>query len=192
MAEVFLSVDADEDGEQFFRKALDTAPTDTARLSHALVLAQLLLLKKKHGAYAVLATGTIAPLLFRAQQAARQKPETTNSPQALLDLAVVYAGGVVLLPLAAPEFLAGLPDEPLRALLPRWRTLGADAQDDWSRLEADLGLHATCQRLGLEKERLEVAKRLEKEWSVDQNRLLGGGAPELVEQLRKGNPFLPH
>jgi hypothetical protein len=63
MAEVFLSIDAAEDGERFFRQAMDQAPTETQRLSSALVLSQFLLLQKKHREYAELAIDVLAPLL---------------------------------------------------------------------------------------------------------------------------------
>src|SRR5207248_879013 len=63
VAEVFLSLDAPQDGEAFFRTALGQADTDAARLSRAIVLGQILLLEKKHREYAKLATETIAPLL---------------------------------------------------------------------------------------------------------------------------------
>jgi hypothetical protein len=195
VAEVFLSVDAAEDGERFFRQGLANAPTDTARLSRALVLAQFLLLEKKHAAYADLTTGTIVPLLFRAQEKLAHTKPGMEQPSILpmLDLTVaVYAGGAVLLPLGTSEFLTGLPDQQLHALLTRWRAVRAEAQDDWSRIEADVVLHATYQRLGLEKERLEVAKRLEQERGPDQNRPLSETLHELVEQLRRGTPFLPH
>lgn len=191
MAEVFLSVDAAEDGERFFRRELNAAPSDAVRLSRALVLAQFLLLEKKHAAYADLAAGTIAPLLFRAQQridAAKQASEAT--PQALADLGTVFAGGLALLPLAAPEFLAGLPDERVRALLARWQALAPQARDEVSRLEIDLVLLAIYRRLGLEMEWRAVAERLEKGRAFEKNVPGSRNVSELIEQLRKGLPRL--
>jgi hypothetical protein len=191
MAEVFLSVDAAEDGERFFRRSLDAAPSDGTRLSSALVLAQFLLLEKKHAAYADLAAGTIAPLLFRAQQRINAaKPATEATPQALADLGTVYAGGLVLLPLAAPEFLAGLPQDRVRALLARWQALAPEARDEVSRLEIDLGLLAIYERLGLEKERRAVAERLEKGRTFEQTVPGSRNVSDLIEQLRKGLPGL--
>jgi hypothetical protein len=192
-AEVFLSIDAAEDGERFFRRSLDAAPDDGARLSSALVLAQFFLLEKKHQAYADLTTDTIAPLLFRAQRdLAAPKPGTDLGPQALVDLATVSAGGLVLLPLAAPDFLAGLRDEQARALLPRWQALATDARDDASRAEVDLVLRATYQRLAMEKERRAAAERLDRRRAPAGNLLPGGDVTDLIEQLRKGQLLLPH
>jgi hypothetical protein len=161
MAEVFLSVDAAEDGEAFFRRELDTAPSDSARLGSALVLAQFLLLRNKHRAYAELATGTIAPLLFRAERGASfQMLRDLTALRSVQEFAAAYAGGFTLLPLFVPDFVAGLPDDQVRALAPRWEALRAAAHDDFSRLAADLVLDAVYRRLGLEEEQREVAGRL--------------------------------
>src|SRR5262249_23209828 len=54
-AEVFLSLDAAEDAESYFREAMVTAKTDAARLSAAIVLGQVLLLQGKRSEYAQLA-----------------------------------------------------------------------------------------------------------------------------------------
>jgi hypothetical protein len=185
MAEAFLSVDAAEDGEDFFRRAVDTAPSDSARLGSALVLAQLLLVQKKHQAYADLATRTIAPLLVRAERGASlQKLWEHPTPRAMQEVSAVYLGGLTLLPLFAPDFVAGLPDDQLRALAPRWQALHAAAEDDFSRLAADLVLQAVYQRLGLEQERREVAARLEKESPAARDVPWGGDVRHAIEQIR--------
>src|SRR5208282_4637156 len=62
--EVFLSLDASADAEEFFRKQLKNATKDPARLSSAMVLGQILLLENKHAEYATLTTDTVAPLLL--------------------------------------------------------------------------------------------------------------------------------
>ena len=67
IAEVLLSLDASEDARDYFRSVLapGSAETDTARLSAAVVLSQVLLLEGKHDEYAELATETLAPLLLK-------------------------------------------------------------------------------------------------------------------------------
>src|SRR5262249_48082485 len=54
-AEVFLSLDAAEDGEAYFRTAMASADNDSARLASAIVLSQMLLVEGKYHAYADLA-----------------------------------------------------------------------------------------------------------------------------------------
>jgi hypothetical protein len=155
-AEVFLSLDAAQDGEAFFRTALGQADTDASRLSRAIVLGQILLLEKKHREYADLTTETIAPLLTRML-----KQLAAGRGRDLLDLSALTEslGGLALLPLGAPEFLARLPDKQLQNMRPRWEKLQAHA-NDVSRPLLVLVLHGLYQALGREKERQEVATRL--------------------------------
>jgi tetratricopeptide (TPR) repeat protein len=185
LAEVFLSVDATADGEHYFRRALDAAPTDGARLSSALVLTQFLLLEKKQAAYADLATKTIAPLLFQALRNVAGNDRTEHPPpQMVEDWAAAAAGALVLVPLASPDFVAGVPADRLRALLPRWRALAADTNRS-SRVAGRLVLHAAYQRLKMEKERREVEKLLHEEDGVDPSVDLGRQATEMLDKLRQ-------
>jgi hypothetical protein len=158
-AEVFLSLDAAQDAEAFFRTTLGQADTDAARLSRAIVLGQILLLEKKHGEYAELATQTIGPLLTRVL-----KPRPDGGQSNFLDLNSLseFLGGLALLPLGVPEFLARLPDKQLQEMRPRWEKLHANANDA-SRPLLDLVLRGLYQALGREKERDAAAGRL-KRW----------------------------
>lgn len=63
-AEVYLSLDAAEDGIAFFQRSLNEASTDHEKVSHALVLSQLLLLTEQHEQYARLVTETVAPIVL--------------------------------------------------------------------------------------------------------------------------------
>jgi hypothetical protein len=157
-AEVFLSLDAAEDGEAFFRTALDRADTDAARLSRAIVLGQILLLRKKHTEYANLATESIAPVLTRFLQ-----PRRANGPGDFLDRTFLaeLVGELALLPLGAGEFLSGLPDKQLRHMRLRWEKLCIEARAGSSPL-VDFVLRGLYQTLGQEKERQAAAKRLAK------------------------------
>src|SRR4029079_1236225 len=68
-AEIFLSLDAEADGEEFLREELASADTDEERLSRAIMLGQVLLIRGKHREYTKLTTGTVAPLLRKVLSA---------------------------------------------------------------------------------------------------------------------------
>src|SRR5262249_44218890 len=146
-----------------FRKSLDAAPTDPARLSSALVLAQILLIEKKNGDYLDLVADTVAPLLVKLY-----KPQAGDPRTGLVGFAQVQetlcltAGGLTVLPVLAPDFVAGLPEDRLRAALPKVKAQAEKAGDDTSRMAFDLFFHAAYQRLGMDKERQEAAERLRK------------------------------
>jgi hypothetical protein len=144
-AEVFLSLDAAEDGEAFFRRTLAEATTDDDRLSAAVALSQLVLLRGRTAEYADLATGTIAPLLLRAWQP-RKAGDAANQ-WASQPLPVVV-GSLSLFPLARSELLAALPKDRLGALAEKWTALRAQAPDDLSRLGADVVLEGLYRKLG--------------------------------------------
>jgi hypothetical protein len=148
-AEVFLSLDAAEDGEAFFRRELDGANTDNDRLSAAVVLSQILLLRGRNAEYADLATETIAPLLLRAWQP--RKAGDAVKQWASQPLPVVV-GSLILFPLARPELLAALPKDRLGALAERWAALRSKAPDDLSRLGADVVLEGLYRKLGRDAE----------------------------------------
>src|SRR5262249_2528307 len=162
-AEVFLSVEAVEDGERFFRQALEAAETDVARLSSAIVLSQFLLLQKKHSAYADLAADVLAPLAARLHQKAPTDFSRLAAPEALQELALSFAGILALAPMVMPDFVSGLPEEQVRALIPRCQALEAQARDDLGWQAIDLFLHAAYGRLGKEKEKQAIAQRFTQE-----------------------------
>jgi hypothetical protein len=154
-AEVFLSLDAAEDGEVFFRTALGQAAADPVRLSRALVLGQILLLRKKHEEYAELSTQTVAPLLTRML-----KPMPAGGQGDFLDTSSLaeFVGELALLPLGVPSFLARLPDKQRQAMSIRWEKLRGKANDGGPLV--DFVLRGLYQTLGQEKERQEAAARL--------------------------------
>ena len=178
-AQVFLSLDAAEDSETFFRDSLKTAPNDAARLSHSIVLGQILLLEHKNQEYATLATETVAPLLLKAM---KTPPGDANDATKYLQLSDGIVGGACLLPMCAPEFLAGLPKEQVAALLPRWEALRTEAPAKVGPNQIDVVqgiefvLYAVHKRLGKEQECKELAKRL---WDNE------AGPPKDVENLSK-------
>jgi hypothetical protein len=176
-SEVFLSLDAAEDGEAYFRRAQADAQTDDDRLSAAVVLSQLLLLRGHTADYADVATDTVAPLLLQAWQpqpaggdVAKQRPA-----QPL----VVNIAALGLLPLTRSDLLATLPEERALGLAARWAALRDRAPDDLSRLGADVILEGLYRRLGRERQAAEVRQRLRTNPSA------GGGLSTDVE-FRKG------
>ena len=94
----------------FFRTVVESrsGESDTARLSAAVVLSQILLLEHKHDLYAELATETLAPLLLKLRRSLPATQPSAN-PLDLTRHVPDLVGGLALLPLASKTF-------PLRAL----------------------------------------------------------------------------
>lgn len=156
VAEVYLSLDAVEEGERFFRDGLRAATTDADRLSKALALTQFLLLQDMHEEYAELATDTVLPLLLRVWKPRVQ----SNVRQQQANLILAYSDGLSLLPLFAAEYLAGLSEKQVRSLMPRWQMLRSSADDDVKRLGIDLFLEAAARRLEKTDEQRAAARRI--------------------------------
>jgi WD40 repeat protein len=156
-AEVFLSLDAISDAETYFRDEMKMATTDTARLSSATVLGQILLLQNKRQEYAELTTGTFAPVLMKLTK--DRDPAAPSDPPELA-FVTEFGGPFALMPLFAPSFLKGIPEKDVRALIEPWEGLRAKANTSASRGWCDQVLWAVYDRVGMEKERQEVVKRL--------------------------------
>jgi len=156
VAEVFLSLDAAEDAEAFFRTAPDQGDSSAARLSRSMALGQILLLEKKHREYADLATDITGPLLIKML-----KPASPAVQRDFLDPAALaeFLGGFALLPLGASEFLSLLPEKQLQSMRSRWEKLQAKATGN-SRLVADFVLSGLYHSLGQKKEWQEAVARL--------------------------------
>ncbi len=163
MAEVFLSLDAAEDGERFFQARLAAGRSDAQRFSDAVVLSQLLLLQKKHAAYVDLATGTIVPLAAKLPHPTADVAERLGRQwrgDELRAFVVLSSAWPALLPLAAPEFLEKLPDESARRLWKCWQEVDPVAGNDFTKQSLDLAKLATAARLGLEKDQPELVARV--------------------------------
>jgi dipeptidyl aminopeptidase/acylaminoacyl peptidase len=160
IAEVLLSLDASENARDYFQvvTAPGSAETDTARLSGAIVLAQILLLEGKHGEYTKLATETLTPLLLKlhpslpAQSSSNSLDFTRRVPDLL--------GGLALLPLTSKAFLSGLSEAEVKSVVIRWENLRSQARDDFDRLAVDLVLEASYRQLGLSLEQRRAAERI--------------------------------
>ncbi len=181
-AEVFLSLDAAPESVAFFRAALAAAQSDADRLSSAVVLAQVLLLQKDYPAYADLVTDTIRPLVHKLGNldnlhlfgpgGAGSIPELTRLPIEL-----------TFLPMLTPEFLAALPKEHVRKLIPRWTDPPHPHAEDNIRLMTDLFLTAAYERVGRAKEQRQAADRVE--GNPARATFMPRGLAERVKEMRE-------
>ncbi len=160
--EVFLSLDATDDGVAYFQQQLRDAATDADRYAAALCLGQLLLAAGDRRQFANLTTDTLAPLLMSLR--ASHKLDADNAASQANRLGVEFllsvSGGCAVLPLMSPEFLSEFSSAQLRELQSRWKALRNQAQDDVERHVSDLILLAFAKRLGEDAEREALEQRL--------------------------------
>jgi hypothetical protein len=157
MAEVFLSLNAVEDGQAFFEMVLKDAPDEEARARVAIVLSQVRLLRKQHTEYARMATDVLLPYLVKTW-----KPRTdgTLAWGGQDDSGLAVFAVLALAPLESPDFIASLPEEDVRKLLPRWSELRAQTKENVLLLGMDLILRSAYGRTGQEKEKQAAADRV--------------------------------
>jgi hypothetical protein len=180
IAEVLLSLDAAADAEAFLQQSLTAATKDMSRLASALVLAQVLLLEKKHSAYASVATERIGPLLI---EAANPSTADENSHSADFKPWIDLIETLSLAPLFDAGFIRGLESDQVKAMTHSWKRLRDQATNESSRLHADLVLQALYQRLGMERERLEAARRIQAAPQAAKEPLGGMDIRELRREL---------
>jgi hypothetical protein len=180
LAEVFLSLDALEDGERFFRDGLQAATKDADRLSKALVLTQFLLLRYKRQEYAELATDTVLPLLLRSWKP-RAPLQSVRSTDNLL---LAYSDGLSLLPLMSEKFLSVLSEKQVRSMESRWLKQRSAADDDIKQLCVDLFLEAAARRLGQNDKQQAIARRLAAN-SARKEILEDKGIADLIARVRQ-------
>ncbi len=180
IAQVLLSLDASDQARESFRSVLapGSSETETARLSAAVVLSQVLLLDRRHDEYAELATETLAPLLLKRHHARPGQPpsDTLDLARQIPDL----AGGLALLPLSSRTFLSGLTDARLKSMVARWEVLRNQADDDLARLVVDLALEASYGQLGRKDQGRQALERIQK------NPALGGVGANARADLSRG------
>ncbi len=191
IAQVLLSLNASEDARYYFRSviAAGSAETDTARLSAAVVLAQVLLLKRQHDEYAELSTQTLAPLLLKLRHGRPVQP-SPDTPDLARDLPDIVCG-LALLPLTSRTFLSQLPRAGLEGLAAQWEALRGQANNDVGRLAVELVLEASFRQLGQQAKRLQAVERIEHNPAL-RGASAGAGADlargvsdELIESLRR-------
>jgi hypothetical protein len=179
-----LSLDQPDEGREFFRAALAGAQTDRERLSAAIVLSQFLLQQQQFSEYCDLATHTLAPLLISQWRDDWMLSQLSpQSPAAVATAPLSLIAGMSLLPLYAPEFVAKLPDEQLRATVLDWEALRHQANHDATKLGIDLFLKSAYAKLGEESQLKSVAERLPQ--NPARTKLLPeGGVAEVVQSIR--------
>jgi len=143
-AEVFLSVDAPDAGIAFFREQMQLDDDPVNRLSRALALSQLALIAERREEYLSTCTELIAPFMIAAKEPAGDKTAQGDEGDQL----VKFVAGLGLGPLFREEFLAGIPEETVRAAIERCEKQSAAIDDDFSTLLSDLFLRAAHLRLG--------------------------------------------
>jgi len=146
-AEVFLSLDAADDGEVYFRDALKNAATDAARMSRAVLLSQFLLLQQKHAEYADLAGTTLLPLLLN-RNAFHTAPAPQDVLRQLFDGGDAWIARLAVLPLCDATYMKHLSAEEARRHRVRLEELRQTADSDANRLWLDLMIETACRRFG--------------------------------------------
>ena len=165
MAQVFLSLNAIQDGVKFFERLPEQLPllvpkraVADERFGSQLALAQLLLNAKGYDEYANLATTVLAPTLL-------QKDLKAYDARTIAEIGsvspTVSAGGFCLLPLMADEFVQQLSPETLAQLLPAWEKHRDQTDSQVARLWIDRFLALGFQRLGRSKEAVAARMRCE-------------------------------
>jgi hypothetical protein len=157
LAEAFLSLNAVEDGQAYFEKALSDARDDEAKARAAIVLSQFHLIRKQHAEYARLATDVLLPHLVKNWKG---RSDGALDWAGKDDSGLMVFTVIALMPLAAPDFQASLPEEEVRKLLPRLRELRDQRKESVPLLGVDLILRTAYERNGQEKEKQEFDKRI--------------------------------
>jgi hypothetical protein len=149
-SEIFLSLNASDDGVNFFRQQLAGANCDAERFAAAVCLAQMLLVSGDHGQYAQFATEGLLPLV--EQRMADQQPTTQWRPngndiaawrEQVEGVGLLLISGMSCLPLASAEFQSTLDEAQVRELLPAWQAFAGR-----SLLPVDVIVIAMLERLG--------------------------------------------
>jgi Tol biopolymer transport system component len=158
-AEVFLSLNAAVEGQAFFEKEFTDAPTEEAKISAALALSQIHLLRNQHVDYARLATDVLLPFVLK-----NWKPKANGDIDwfGQDESGLVSMSVLALAPLTIPDFVKTLPAEEVQKLIPRWLESRASVKHEGPQLGCDLILRAAHDRLGHEKEKKEIADRIDK------------------------------
>ena len=155
VAEVFLSLDAAEDGATYFRDALKNAPIDAVRLNKAVLLSQFLLLTKKHQEYLDLVKTTLLP-----QFVVRDAVPAAKDENPLSQLTFFAGWQMAVLPLCDPEFVKSISREETQSLLIHLENLRNAAGNDRQRLWLDVMIQGAYQRLGQMAQADAAAKRI--------------------------------
>lgn len=163
VADVFISLDAIDEGCEYFRFALREAHDDDERYAIQFVLAQMLLMGGSNDEYARLAAQKLWPMLLN-----RRGSELLPSGDDIM----VCCEGLVLTPLLTTEFVNTLSPEIIQEILPSVIEYRSTSRNDTQCLFSDLFLHAAYGALH------EPEKQLMVRSSLELNPLFEGFQPE--------------
>jgi len=159
IAEVFLSLDVADDAQQFLESETLMADSDVGRLSHSIVLSQLLLIQSKHNAYANLLTDRLLPSAIKVSNA-RGNLNRKSVDVFLSEGVLVLAAGMAMMPVFSTEFLKTLERDQLLAMTDDWQQQRGDKDDEVHVLAIDLFLEAAFTRLKDAQQREAATARL--------------------------------
>ena len=138
VAEVFLSVDAVDDALTHFRADPPPAADDNAKMSRAIVLAQLLLIAGDRDGYLSHGTDTVLPLAISLWTPLVEQKQ--GSANAVLQV----AAGLCLAPLFRPDFYSEVSASALPENLMKWSHLRSQLEDGLPAVTVDLALRAAA------------------------------------------------
>ncbi len=143
VAECYLSVDALDEALAHFRRPPAQSTTDTATLSHAIVLSQLLLISRDYGGYLAHSTATLAPLHLKVWQT-KSAGQTAELPHSIVHL----AAGMSLAPLFREDFARKIPAATWHQALPAWKAAAGQQTTGIPAVANDLVRRAGGRALG--------------------------------------------
>ncbi|MBS0266797.1 MAG: hypothetical protein JSS02_33020, partial [Planctomycetes bacterium] len=188
VAEVFLSLDAPEAGLQYLQEQIARpAQTTVEQLSAELALSQVLLVAGRRDEYVRLCSQRIFPAVRLAWN-----PANGANPAAAAgtigggeNLVLQMAGQLALLPLAYPEFLAGVSEEVLLETQMFWQTERPRVTESIPGLGLDLFLRAAAVKAGNQALVQEIESRLAANPAVGTT-LGDKSIPDFLRENRRG------
>jgi hypothetical protein len=163
VAEVFLSIDAPDAGIALLQEHAARGVSDLQRLSAELAISQIHLTAGRREEYLSVCSEQVFPLVqdvWEAEEAARIGAGHAANANAGENFVLPIVGGLSLLPLAHPEFLAGIPDHSLREALAVWEVRRPEISADLPALFVDLFLRAAHLTLGNSEQASECEARI--------------------------------
>lgn len=168
VAEVFLSVDAIDEGLEYFRRpAPESSNADEAEavaLSRAILLGQFLLIAERRGDYLRHGLDELAPRLAKRWQAV-----ASSSLAGLGRPLLEWTAALALAPLSKSDFYEDLPTEDVRAAMKSLRELRKSHATGRPAVAIDVALRAVAGTLDDSAEAAAASERLRGEFSTTQD-----------------------
>jgi tetratricopeptide (TPR) repeat protein len=184
--EVLLSLGVAADAEAHFREQLRLAKSDEERLSRAVLLAQMLLARKKWREYVRVTAASILPAAVKRYDGRDLDNFLEDlDGAAVQQVALAATAGVTLLPLIHPDVLSGCDEGDLKACLPHLEQLADKAKGSLMRRYSHMTLYAVARKLGREKERLNALEVVGKGGDELSDEAFAKQSRELMAALRE-------